>query len=111
MPDLLPLLRAAIKFGREEAWSSRALAFLSGCVATYQDARFSRKAADQIGLSKRELDVLEQLAVGGANKEIARALDMTENTVKFHLKNLFKKLGAENRGQAIDLARSRNIIT
>jgi LuxR family maltose regulon positive regulatory protein len=55
--------------------------------------------------SRREFEVLEELIQGRSNKEIARALDMTEHTVKFHLKNIFAKLKVERRTQAIAKAR------
>jgi LuxR family maltose regulon positive regulatory protein len=55
--------------------------------------------------SPREFEVLEELLQGRSNKEIARALDMTEHTVKFHLKNIFGKLKVERRTQAIARAR------
>ncbi len=51
-------------------------------------------------LSRREQDVLVLLANGYSNREIAGQLDMTENTVKTHLKNIFRKLGVGNRTQA-----------
>ncbi|KAJ8136671.1 hypothetical protein OY671_010116, partial [Metschnikowia pulcherrima] len=46
-------------------------------------------------LSTREQEVVAELSRGSTNKEIARALDMTEHTVKFHLKNIFAKSGVE----------------
>ena len=55
--------------------------------------------------SPRELEVLEELIHGRSNKEIARALDMTGHTVKYHLKNIFAKFKVERRGQAIAKAR------
>lgn len=54
-------------------------------------------------LSAREREVMRELALGSTNKEIARALDMTEHTVKFHLKNVFAKLGVDRRAHAIAL--------
>jgi two-component system nitrate/nitrite response regulator NarL len=51
-------------------------------------------------LSKRELQVLTQLAQGGSNKVIARLCDITESTVKVHLKSILRKIGAHNRTQA-----------
>ena len=62
------------------------------------------------GLSAREREVLEELANGRSNKEIARLLDMTEHTVKFHLKNVFSKLGAERRTDAVARAKQLNLI-
>jgi len=61
-------------------------------------------------LSDREQEILEQLAGGKTNKEIARHLELTENTVKFHLKNVFSKLSVNRRTQAIAEARRMNLI-
>lgn len=55
------------------------------------------------GLTRRELEVLSALAAGSTNKEIAADLGLSPNTVKFHVKNLFQKLGVHNRSQAIAL--------
>lgn len=52
-------------------------------------------------LSSREQEVVGELSRGLTNKEIARALDMTEHTVKFHLKNIFVKLGVDRRAHAL----------
>ena len=54
-------------------------------------------------LTKRELEVLSALAAGQSNKEIATAHGISPNTVKFHVRNLFEKLGVHNRSQAIAL--------
>lgn len=55
------------------------------------------------GLTRRELEVLSALAAGNTNKQIAADLGLSLNTVKFHVKNLFQKLGVHNRSQAIAL--------
>lgn len=52
-------------------------------------------------LSPRERVLLETLSKGLTNRELARDLDISANTVKFHLSNLFEKLGVKNRAQAI----------
>ncbi|MEJ2384886.1 MAG: response regulator transcription factor [Xanthomonadales bacterium] len=52
-------------------------------------------------LTRRELEVLSNLASGRTNKQIARDLGVSLNTVKFHVRNLFQKLGVNSRGQAI----------
>ena len=57
-------------------------------------------------LTPRELEVLSHLADGRSNAEIARRCWVSENTVKFHLKNVFRKLGVRDRGQAMMLARA-----
>ena len=54
-------------------------------------------------LTKRELEILSSLAAGRTNKEIAAQKGVSTNTVKYHIKNLFEKLGVSNRGQAIAL--------
>jgi two-component system nitrate/nitrite response regulator NarP len=54
-------------------------------------------------LTRRELEVLADLASGRTNKQIARDLDVSLNTVKFHVRNLFQKLGVNSRSQAISM--------
>ncbi len=54
-------------------------------------------------LTRRELEVLSNLASGRTNKQIARDLEVSLNTVKFHVRNLFQKLGVNSRSQAISL--------
>ncbi len=58
----------------------------------------------KLALSGKETQVLDLLAKGQSNKAIALALDISENTVKFHLKHLFAKLGVDNRTAAISAA-------
>ena len=48
----------------------------------------------------RELEVLELLAAGASNRRIARELGVSEHTVKFHLRSIFRTLGVSNRTQA-----------
>lgn len=61
-------------------------------------------------LSPREQEIIEQLAQGRSNKEIARRFELTENTVKFHLKNIYNKLSVHRRTQAIAAARREKLI-
>jgi two-component system nitrate/nitrite response regulator NarL len=56
--------------------------------------------ARDAGLSAREQEVLRLLSRGATNKEIAAALDISENTVKAHLKSILRKLGVTNRVEA-----------
>ncbi|MFO8125390.1 LuxR C-terminal-related transcriptional regulator [Yoonia sp.] len=62
-------------------------------------------------LSRQELRALLLLSEGCSNKELAREMRVSLPTVKFHLRNLYAKLGAADRRQAIDIARSRKILT
>jgi DNA-binding CsgD family transcriptional regulator len=57
--------------------------------------------ASRFGLSEREADVMELIAQGAANGEIARALFISEKTVKNHINKIFTKLSANNRGQRV----------
>jgi DNA-binding CsgD family transcriptional regulator len=68
------------------------------------------KAVASLGISPRELVVLKELAAGRSNKEIARRLEVSPNTVKTHLARLYEKLGAERRTDAINRARELGII-
>ncbi|MBC2776529.1 response regulator transcription factor [Parasphingopyxis marina] len=67
-------------------------------------------ALDALGISPRECEVLSQLSAGLSNKEIARALGISPNTVKTHVARLFEKLSVERRTQAIRKARSLALI-
>ncbi|MEV0994952.1 response regulator transcription factor [Nonomuraea sp. NPDC050202] len=58
----------------------------------------------------RELEVLRLIARGAANKEVARALLISETTVKTHLKHVFAKLGVDNRAAAVVAAMERRLI-
>ena len=60
----------------------------------------------QGGLSQREIQMLELLAAGMSNKRIAHTLSISEPTVKFHLGNLFRKLGCSRRAEALRAAKA-----
>jgi DNA-binding NarL/FixJ family response regulator len=62
------------------------------------------------GLSEKELEVLAQLTLGQSNREIAAALWLSDQTVKFHLSNVYRKLGASTRTEAIRIAHERALV-
>ena len=73
----------------------------------------SRQAAqgpDRLALSERELEVLQLMARGSANKQIAGDLSITESTVKTHVANIFQKLEVSHRTEAVTKAMSQGII-
>ena len=61
-------------------------------------------------LTSREQEVLQLVAEGKANKEIAAALDITEGTVKVHVNNILSKLGVSGRTEAASVAMRRGIV-
>jgi len=63
-----------------------------------------------IRFTPRELEVLELLTNGASNKEVARILTVSEETIKTHLKHLYEKLGASDRAQAVAIALRQNLI-
>ncbi|WP_262695714.1 LuxR C-terminal-related transcriptional regulator [Kordiimonas aquimaris] len=77
-----------------------------------QDITFTHNeaAVKTIGLTRREQAVLELMAVGQSNKEIAKHLSVSPNTVKTHAANLFEKLEVNGRVEAINQARFLKII-
>jgi DNA-binding NarL/FixJ family response regulator len=67
-------------------------------------------ALASLGLTGQEVKVLERLAAGQSNKEIARTLGLSPNTVKTHVANLFAKLEVARRTQAVRKARDLHLI-
>ncbi len=80
--------------------------------ATSSTPPFTRneKAITYLGISDREYEVLELLAEGMSNKEIASRLFVSPNTVKTHLARLYEKLEVSRRTQAIGKAKELHII-
>ncbi|MEO8016851.1 MAG: response regulator transcription factor [Pseudomonadota bacterium] len=96
-----------------------AVAFLG--IGVWAGARLFRKAPPApfepnvdvqatLGVSERELEVLQLLATGRSNKEIARALSVSPNTIKTHVAKLLGKLAARRRTEAISRARELGMI-
>ena len=64
----------------------------------------------ELEISKREYQVLQGISLGLSNKEIASKLFLSESTIKTHVSNLFLKLNAKRRTQAIQIAKELNIL-
>ena len=77
--------------------------------ATIPFALNERRLKD-LGITKRELEILELIAQGMSNREIAEKLFVSENTVKTHSSRLFDKLGAKRRTQAVQIAKEMGLI-
>ncbi|MAI08943.1 MAG: DNA-binding response regulator [Magnetococcales bacterium] len=69
----------------------------------------NRHQAQEVGLTPREEEILRYIARGESNKGIARSLDVTEGTIKVHIKAILKKLDMNNRTQAAIYAYERGL--
>jgi len=68
------------------------------------------KKRDDLGITRRELEILELVAQGLSNREIAGKLFVSENTVKTHCSRAFDKLGARRRTQAVQLGKQLGLL-
>jgi DNA-binding NarL/FixJ family response regulator len=75
-----------------------------------QPARGSRTSDSQARLTSREQEILALVAEGRTNHEVAALLWVTEQTVKFHLANVYRKLGVANRTQASSWAHANGLL-
>ncbi len=83
----------------EKVFPSQLADDLGNCIPAADNGDWRGNAADA-GLSIREIDILDSIMAGMANKVIARRFDICEATVKVHVKAILRKLGVENRTQA-----------
>ncbi len=114
---MMGVLRAgAVGYVRKDAEPETLLAAVRAVAQgkTYIDPSVGRHVLETPAapgdLTPREVEVLRQLALGLANKEIAHALSISEETVKSHVGNVFGKLQVENRSQAIVQALKRRLV-
>ena len=68
------------------------------------------KKREDLGITRRELEILERIAQGMSNREIAAKLFVSENTVKTHSSRVFDKLGAKRRTQAVQLGKEFGLL-
>ncbi|MBI4298112.1 MAG: response regulator transcription factor [Chloroflexi bacterium] len=85
--------------------------FLAGKILHEFAHKEARQVTSASELTAREEEVLHLVAKGAANKEIAQTLNITENTVKYHMKNIMSKLHLVNRAQMASYAATRDIET
>jgi DNA-binding CsgD family transcriptional regulator len=70
----------------------------------------NQEKVDELGITKRELEILQLIAEGMSNREIAEKLFVSENTVKTHSSRLLDKLSAKRRTQAIQIGKQFGLI-
>ena len=78
--------------------------------ATTQAFSLNEERLKDLGITRRELEILELIAKGLSNREIADKLFVSENTVKTHSSRLFDKLSARRRTQAVQIAKEMGLI-
>lgn len=106
MPTQLYVVVVALFFAGLGIWAGRQL----GPKSRAETFERNEQALKALKISPREFTILEHLADGLSNKEIARALEISPNTVKTHLARLFGKLEVARRTQAITKARELALI-
>ncbi|QCX01393.1 response regulator transcription factor [Aggregatimonas sangjinii] len=74
------------------------------------DSKVEKNGGAAPGLTEREYEVLQEIALGLSNKEIGAKMFLSESTIKTHVSNLFIKLDAKRRTQAIRKAKEMQII-
>lgn len=80
-------------------------------INTSEEKEIDQQKIQELGISSREYEILQEIAQGLSNKEIAEKLFVSESTVKTHVSNLFSKLDVKRRTQAIQQAKSLKILS
>jgi NarL family two-component system response regulator LiaR len=100
----------AIFFTVLGVWAGLKLTKKKMVIITNPAFQFDQSRIDSLGISKREYEVLELMAKGLSNQEIADKLFVSLNTVKTHSSNLFLKLEVARRTQAVQRAKELQLI-
>lgn len=100
----------AVVFTAVGIWAGLKLTRPKTKVVVQSNFTFNEEEYNRLGISKRELEVLELMAQGLSNQEIADKLFVSLNTIKTHSANLFIKLDAKRRTQAVQKAKELGLI-
>jgi LuxR family maltose regulon positive regulatory protein len=113
-PDVGPLLHAVYEDARHTAQTNELISYinrlLDGWRVLYQSGGNRQHDTERGSLSAREREVVDLIARGQSNKEIAKTLGIGAETVKSHVKSIFIKLGADRRAQAVARARDLGLV-
>ena len=110
VPLPLYILLIALAFTVLGIWLGRKLTSVPAGKQPDESFNRNEQAIASLGISDRELEVLEQLAKGYSNREIASTLFISVNTVKTHLTSLYQKLEVSRRSLAVKKGRSLKLI-
>ena len=106
----LVFISLGLWFGRTLAAKRETVIIREMAVAAPSSFVLNEPKLEELGLTKRELEILELIAAGLSNKEIAEKSFVSENTVKTHLSRVFDKLGARRRTQAVQIGKELRLI-
>jgi DNA-binding NarL/FixJ family response regulator len=95
----------SLEFGRALSEIAARLERAADVLARLMQLSNPEQSLQNVHLTPREMEIFGYLADGQTNGEIASRCWVSENTVKFHLKNIFRKLGIRDRGQAMMVAK------
>jgi LuxR family maltose regulon positive regulatory protein len=113
-PEIGPLLQAMRDGTRNTAQTKDMVSYidrlLDGWRARYQPGNKSQRDAERESLSARERNIVDLIAQGLSNKEIARSLGIAPETVKSHVKSIFLKLAVDKRAHAVARAQAMGLI-
>ena len=115
-PQIGPLLQRATENLPPTATNQRLSDHLQNTLSRWReryqsDGRTAPAPVTEDTLSTREKSILERIGQGRSNKEIAKELHISPETVKSHIKNMFAKLGVEKRAQAVARAQSLGLVS
>jgi two-component system response regulator DesR len=94
-----------------KSWSGHDLVGAARMVGLGMEVFASQRERPRVLLSERERQVLEQIARGSTNREIAARLLLSPHTVKDHTSTLYRKVNARNRADAIQRARRLGLLS
>ncbi|MFM0221921.1 LuxR C-terminal-related transcriptional regulator [Paraburkholderia dipogonis] len=113
-PDIGDLLHAVCEDARHTAQTDELIAYanhlLHGWQILYQPGGNRQRDTERGSLSSREREIVDLIARGQSNKEIANTLGIGAETVKSHMKSIFMKLGVDKRAQAVARARDLGLV-
>lgn len=111
-PQMAELLRELSRRIGTANIAAPMVGYIADLLAGFGDLhRGNERARLMQSLTPREQEILRELARGSSNKVIGRALNLTENAVKFHLKNIYRKLGVLSRVMAVSVAQKLGLLS
>jgi LuxR family maltose regulon positive regulatory protein len=113
-PEIGELLHAVCEDAQHTAQTNELISYvdhlLDGWRNLYRPGGYRRRDTERGSLSSREGEIVDLIALGQSNKEIAKTLGIGAETVKSHVKSIFVKLGVDKRAHAVARARDLGLV-